>query len=149
MEDVKTRLQNELKAAMVSKDNHRRDVIRLLQSAIKQVEIDTRKDLSNDDVVTIVQKEVKKRRESIDEAQKAGRTDIVDSETAELKILEVFLPQQMSRDEIVVLAKEAIAASGATSVKEMGKVMGHLMPKVKGQADGTLVNQVVKELLNT
>jgi uncharacterized protein YqeY len=133
---------------MLNKDNFRRDVVRLMQSAIKQVEIDTRKEVSNEDVVGILQKEVKKRRESIEEAKKVGRGDIVEKESAEAAVIETFLPQQLSRDEIVVLVKEAIATSGATSIKEMGKVMGVLMPKVKGIADGTLVNQVVKEFLS-
>jgi hypothetical protein len=148
MDDVKAKLQAALKEAMLNKDNFRRDVVRLMQSAIKQVEIDTRKEVSNEDVVGILQKEVKKRRESIEEAKKVGRGDIVEKESAEAAVIETFLPQQLSRDEIVVLVKEAIATSGATSIKEMGKVMGVLMPKVKGIADGTLVNQVVKEFLS-
>jgi uncharacterized protein len=148
MDDVKAKLQASLKEAMIAKDNFRRDVVRLMQSAVKQVEIDTRKELSNDEVVAILQKEVKKRRESIDEARKAGRDDIADKEASEVALIEEFLPQMLSREEITVLAKEAVAVSGATSVKEMGKVMSVLMPKVKGIADGGLVNQVVKELLN-
>jgi uncharacterized protein len=148
MEDLKAKLQASLKEAMINKDNFRRDVMRLLQSAVKQVEVDTRKELNDDDVMKILQKEVKKRRESIDEAQKIGRTDIVDKESAEAAIIEEFLPKQLSREEILVLAKEAVAASGATSAKEMGKVMSILAPKVKDIADGRLVNQVVKELLN-
>jgi uncharacterized protein YqeY len=148
MEDLKAKLQATLKEAMINKDNFRRDVVRLMQSAIKQVEVDTRKELTDDDVMKILQKEVKKRRESIDEAQKIGRTDIVDNESAEAAIIEEFLPKQLSREEILVLAKEAVAASGATSAKEMGKVMSILAPKVKDIADGRLVNQVVKELLN-
>lgn len=148
MDDVKARLQAALKEAMVSKDNFRRDVVRLMQSAVKQVEIDTRKELTNDEVLGILQKEVKKRRESHDEAQKAGRSDIAEKEASEVRVIEEFLPKQLSREEVTVLAKDAIAASGATSAKEMGKVMGLLMPKVKGLADGGLVNQVVKELLS-
>jgi uncharacterized protein len=148
MDDVKAKLQATLKEAMLAKDNFRRDVVRLMQSAVKQVEIDTRKELSNDEVVAILQKEVKKRRESVDEARKVGRDDIADKEAAEVALIEEFLPKQLSREEIMVLAKEAVATSGATSAKEMGKVMSVLMPKVKGLADGGLVNQVVKELLN-
>ncbi|NWF68672.1 MAG: GatB/YqeY domain-containing protein [Chloroflexi bacterium] len=148
MDDVKSKLQAALKEAMMAKDNFRRDVVRLLQSAIKQVEIDTRKELSNEEMIAILQKEAKKRRESIEEAQRGGRGDIVENELAEVRLIETFLPAPLSREEVVALAQEAIAASGATSVKEMGKVMGVLMPKVKGLADGGLVNQVVKELLN-
>jgi uncharacterized protein len=149
MTDVKTELQAALKSAMVNKENFRRDVIRVVLSEIKQVEIDQRKDLTPDEMMTILQREVKKRRESIDEAERAGRNDIADGVKAEVAILETFLPTQLTRDQIMTFAREAVAQSGATSAKEMGKVMALLMPKVKGQADGKLVNDVVRELLST
>lgn len=149
MEDPKIRLQEALKDAMKNKDNVRRDVIRLTQSAIKQVEIDTRKELTPEDVVSILQKEVKSRRETIEELKGVGRTEAAEAAEAELKIVESFLPQMMSREEITVLVKQAIADTGATTAKEMGKVMGKLMPQVKGRADGGLVNQVVRELLDS
>jgi uncharacterized protein YqeY len=148
MEDVKAKLNTALKEAMVSKDVKRRDVIRTLLSAVKQVEIDTRKDVSPEDVVGILQKEAKKRRESIEEMEKAGRTDLADQEKYELGLIESFLPQQLSRDEITAIVRETIAQTGVTSAKEMGKLMGALMPKVKGLADGKLVNEVVREALS-
>ncbi len=148
MEDPKAKLQAALKEAMVNKDTERRDVIRLAMSAIKQVEIDTRKTPSAEEVVAILQKEAKARRETIDEQLKVGRTEEAEQGKRELEILESFLPEQLSREEIEALAREAIAQSGASSAKEMGKVMGVLMPKVKGKADGGLVNQVVRDLLN-
>ena len=148
MEDVKAKLNAALKEAMVSKDVKRRDVIRTLLSAIKQVEIDTRKDVSPEDVVGILQKEAKKRRESIEEMDKAGRTDLSEQEKYELTLIESFLPQQLSRDEITAIVRETIAQTGVTSAKEMGKLMGALMPKVKGLADGKLVNEVVREALS-
>jgi uncharacterized protein YqeY len=141
-------MQDALKKAMLAKDNARRDVLRMTISAFKQVEIDERRELSAEDAATILQREIKKRRDSVDEARKAGRTDIVESEESELAMLEAFLPQQLTRDQIAVLVREAIQTSGATSAKEMGKVMGVLMPKVKGKADGKLVNEVVRDLLN-
>ena len=147
MDDPRPRLQEALKEAMRNKETMRRDVIRFTQSAIKQVEIDTRKELTAEDVVAILQKEAKSRRESIAELESAGRTHSAEEAQRELSILEEFLPQQLSREEITVLAQQAIADSGASSVKDMGKVMGKLMPQVKGRADGTLVNQVVRELL--
>lgn len=147
MADTKERLQAGLKEAMIIKDNLRRDVIRGLVSAVKQVEIDSRKDLSDDDVTSIVQKEAKKRRESIDEALKVGRAEIADQEKLELAIIESFLPVQLSRDEVKVIVQETISQTGVTSAKEIGKLMGALMPKVKGLADGKLVNEVVRELL--
>lgn len=149
MDDVKAKLSEALKAAMVAKDTARRDVIRLMQSAVKQIEVDERKTLTNEEVLTILQKEVKKRRESAEEARKASRVDIAEGEEAEIAIIEQFLPQQLSRAEIEVLVRDAIAQTGATSAKEMGKVMGVLMPKTKGVADGKLVNEVVRSLLSS
>jgi uncharacterized protein YqeY len=148
MDDIKAKLQVALKEAMIAKDNQRRDVIRVLTSAIKQVEVDSQKTLSAEDVVAVLQKEAKKRRESIDEAAKLGRAEIVEREKQELAILEEFLPRQLSREEIAAIVREVIAQTGVTSAKEMGKLMGVLMPRVKGLADGKLVNEVVKELLS-
>lgn len=147
MEDPKAVLQNALKTAMVNKDNLRRDVIRVMMSAIKQVEVDSQKQLAGDEIITILQKEAKKRRESIDEALKVGRTEIAEQEKKELSILEEFLPNQLTHDEISVIVRETIAQTGVSSAKEIGKLMGALMPKVKGLADGKLVNEIVRELL--
>lgn len=149
MDDPKAQLQQALKEAMVKKDNLRRDVIRMVLSAIKQVEVDERKELTPDDVLALLQREVKRRRDSINEAETLGRADIAEAESAEVAVLESFMPRQLSREEIEALVREAIATSGATSAKEMGKVMGVLMPKVKGVADGKLVNEVVRALLGS
>ncbi|MBZ0301895.1 MAG: GatB/YqeY domain-containing protein, partial [Anaerolineae bacterium] len=126
MEDPRPKLQEALKEAMRNKDTTRRDVIRLTQSAIKQVEIDTRKELSAEDVVGILQKEAKSRRESIDELTAAGRADSAAEAERELKILEEFMPQLLSIAEIEALVQQAIAETGASSAKDMGKVMGKL-----------------------
>jgi uncharacterized protein YqeY len=147
MEDIKTNLNVALKEAMVNKDALRRDVIRMLLSAIKQIEVDERKTLTPEDAVGVLQKEAKKRRDSIEEALRVGRAEIAEEEKTQLAVLESFLPKQLSRDEIAVLVQTAIAESGASSAKEMGKVMAVLMPKVKGVADGKLVNEVVREFL--
>jgi hypothetical protein len=149
MDDLKEKLSAALKQAMLNKDTLRRDVIRMVQSEIKQAEIDGRKTLTPDEAMTILQREIKKRRESIDEARKNGREDIATATEAEVVILTDFLPEQLSREQVVAFAREAIAESGATSAKEMGKVMAALMPKVKGVADGKLVNEVVRELLSS
>ncbi len=148
MEDPRPQIQAALKDAMRNKDNARRDTLRMLLNAVRQVEIDERRELSAEDVTAILQKEAKRRRESIDEYTKAGREDLAEGERAELAIIEEFLPQQLSREEIMRLAQEAVAQVGASSTKDMGKVMGALMPKVKGLADGKLVNEVVRELLS-
>src|SRR5215207_8250488 len=148
MEDPRPRMQDALKQAMIAKDAQRRDVLRMTINAFKQVGIDERRELSAEDVITILQREIKKRNDSIDEAHKAGREDIAATEEAELKMIEGFMPQQLTRDEIAALVREAIAQTGASSAKDMGKVMGALMPKVKGKADGKLVNELVRESLN-
>lgn len=148
MDDPRIAMQAALKDAMQQKDAMRRDVIRMGLNAIKQIEVDERRTLTPEEAVAVLQKEVKKRRETIDEARKAGREDVADTEVAQLAALEAFLPKQMDRAEVEVLAKAAVAESGATSAKDMGKVMAILMPQVRGKADGKLVNDVVKGLLS-
>jgi uncharacterized protein YqeY len=145
MAQYKEKINEALKEAMKSKDNALRDTIRLLQAAFKQVEVDTRKDLTEDGEMDILLKEAKKRRESIEELAKAGRD--TGEEVYELGVIESFLPKQMSEDEIRALVKAAIAETGATTQKDMGKVMGKLNPQTKGKADGKLVSQIVKESL--
>ena len=147
MAEYNDKLNDAVKEAMKNKDNQRRDAIRVLQAAFKQVVVDTRKDLTTEQEFDILQKEGKKRKESIAELQKAGRETA--EEAYELALIESFLPQMMNRDEIEKLAKEAIAATGASTQKDMGKVMGRLMGQTKGKADSSLVSQVVKELLSS
>lgn len=148
MSDPKALLADALKEAMKSKDNATRDVIRLLQSAVKQVEIDTRKDLSPDEVMDVLQKEAKKRRESIVDYEKGGRQELADAEKGELSIIEKFLPKQLSAEEVRDIVKAIIAETGATSAKDLNKVMPLVMARVKGVADGKLVSQIVKESLS-
>lgn len=149
MDDPRAKMQEALKQAMIDKNNERRDVLRMALNAIKQVEIDERKTLTAEEVAAVLQRELKTRREAIEEARKAGRDETVQEEAGRAQILESFLPKQLSREEVTVLVQDAIRESGATSAKEMGKVMSILMPKVKGQADGKMVNEVVRELLNS
>ena len=145
--DTKTKLQTDLNEAMKSQNAAVRDVLRLMMSAIKQAEVDKRQPLDEAAVQEVLQKQAKQRRESISEYGKGGRDDLVAKEQAELAIIEQYLPQMMSAEEVTLLAKQAIAEAGATSAKQMGAVMGKLMPKVKGKADGKLVNEVVNDLL--
>jgi uncharacterized protein YqeY len=147
MDDPKTTLNNALKEAMKNKDNVRRDVIRMTLSAIKQVEVDSQKELSPQEINAILVKEAKTRRESIEDFKKAGRDEIVEEEQAKLEVLESFMPRQLGYDEIKAIASEIVAQTGATTTKDTGKVMGPLMARLQGQADGKVVNQVVKELL--
>ncbi len=144
----KDRLQEDLKAAMKSGDAPRRDALRLITSAIKQEEVDGRKTLSEEDVVALLMREAKKRRDSIEEAERLGRTETVEKEQFELGIIESYLPQQLSREELEAEVRRAIEESGAKTVKEMGNVMKVLMPRIKGRAEGKLVNDVVKALLS-
>lgn len=144
---LKEQLKQDTIDASKSGDNRKRDILRMVQAAIKQVEIDDRVTLDDAGVEQVLTKQAKQRRESIAEYTKAGRDDLVEQEQYELEIIEAYLPQMMSREEIEVLVKQAIADTGATSSKDMGKVMGKLMPQVKGKADGRLVNEVVRDLL--
>lgn len=147
MEHAKDQISNALKEAMKNKDSQRRDVLRLLSSAFKQVEIDTQKDVTADQAQDILQKEAKKRRESIAELTKAGRAEQLAVEEYELALIEEFLPRQLTEAEIRTLVQQAITMSGASGGKDMGRVMGTLQPQTKGRADGKLVSQIVKELL--
>ena len=138
-----------MKEAIRSKDRQRLTVIRMALNAIKQEEIDSQKSLSAEDAVAIIMREAKKRRESITEAEKVGRDDLAAEETAELAILESYLPQQLSADEITTIVNDVIAELDVTSPKQMGEVMRVLMPRLKGQADGKLVNEIVRQLLTS
>ena len=141
------RLLDDMKTAMKSKDQLRLSVIRLAKAAMMNLQIARGHDLSEQEVIEVLAKEAKQRQDSIPEYEKAGRADIVETLRNELKIIQEYLPAQLSEDEIRELVKTAIAETGATGKKDMGKVMGALMPKTKGRADGKLVNQIVNSLL--
>ena len=147
---LKEKLTADMKEAMKAREEGRQrlGVIRMVRGAIRQQEIDGQKELDDDAVLAVISKEVKQRRDSIEEFKKGGREDLVAQNEAEIAVLMAYLPQQMAEGEIRKLVQDAIAATGASSPKEMGKVMKELMPKVKGRADGKLVNQIVRELLN-
>lgn len=147
MKNLKIELQTALKDAMKAGDKDRRNTIRLLQSAIKQVEIDSRNELDNDAMMKILQKEAKKRRETIDELETAGRRGEADSEQFELAVIEGFLPRQLTAAELKLIVQAAIIETGADSMKQMGQIMKVVMPKVNGLADGKQVNAIVRELL--
>ncbi len=147
---LKEQLTEDMKQAMKAKEagKQRLSVIRMVRAAIKNVEIDSKKELTEEGVLDIVAKEVKMRRDSMDEFKKANRQDLVEQLEQEIAILLPYLPQQLTEEEVRALVSEAVAATGATTSKEMGKVMAILMPKVKGRADGKLVNTIVREALN-
>lgn len=145
---MKEQFLQELKEAMREKDVIRKNTITLLRSAILQVEKDTQKELNDDEIIGIVAKEVKKRKDAITDYEKAGREDIISDLNKEIEILSKYLPKQLSKEEIVALVDEAISNVNATSPKDMGKVMQDLRPKTNGRADGKLVSEIVKEKLN-
>jgi uncharacterized protein YqeY len=144
----KQRLQDDLKRAMRDQDEVRKRTLRLALAAIKNREIEVRGELTDEDVLAILQKEAKQRRETLDELGRTHRPDLVASEQAELAVLEEYLPQQLSRAEIEGLAAQVIIELNAEGMPDMGDVMRTLMPQVKGRADGKLVSQVVRELLS-
>lgn len=148
MKNLKTELQTALKDAMKARDKDRRNAIRLLQSAIKQAEIDSRAELDNDAVMSILQKEAKKRREAIAELERAGRRADADGEKFELTVIEDFLPRQLTAAELKPIVQAAITETGAVSMKQMGQIMKIVMPKVSGLADGKQVSAIVRELLD-
>ena len=135
---------------MKSGDSLRKEVLSSLRAAIKKAEIDARTGAELDETArqNIIDKEAKKRRESIEEYTKANRIDLADKEKAELDIIAEFLPAQMSDDELLVVVRDSIAEVGASSPKDMGKVMGVLVPKIAGKADGKKASGLVKELLS-
>ena len=147
MTTTKEKLQNDIREAMKAGNTERRNTLRLMAAAIKQEEIDQQKELDETAVQAILAKQAKQRRESIADYEAAGRPQMATQEQAELAIIETYLPQMMSRAEIEALATAVIAQVGATDSKNMGAVMGKLMPQVKGKADGRLVNEVVRQLL--
>lgn len=142
------KIDSDLKEAMKQKNTVKLDALRMLKAAAHNKAIEKKIPALNDeDLVDVIQKQVKQRKDSITEFEKAGRKDLVRKETSEMKILEGYLPQQMSPEELKGIVKNAITAVGATSKQDMGKVMKEVMSKVKGRADGKLVNQAVTELL--
>lgn len=145
---MKETLLNELKDAMKNKDEIKKNTITMLRAAILQVEKDTKKNLEDSDIQAIVAKEVKKRRESVAEFEKASRQDLVESVKKEIEILSKYLPEQLSKGEVIKIVKEAITLVGATSQKDMGKVMQEVRSKTSGKADGKLVSDIVKDELS-
>ncbi len=143
----KTELENAMKDALRAGDTERKNTLRLVLTAIKEAEVRDQSEMDDDGVLGILQKQVKSRRETIADAEKAGRPDLIDGAESEIAILEDYLPKQMSDEELAALVDEAIAQTGASSPADMGKVMGALMPKVQGRADGGKISQTVKAKL--
>ena len=144
---LKDQIQQDIKQAMKDKDKVKLSTLRLLMSEIKNKEIDAGGELEEGDILSIIQKAAKQRKESIEQYKKGGRDELAAKEERELDILSAYLPKQLSQEELEAIIREAIEKCGATSPKEMGKVMKEVMPAVKGRADGKEVNALVRKLL--
>jgi uncharacterized protein YqeY len=145
--DIKTQLNESMKDAMKSGDEIRKRTVRMVLAAVKQVEVDKRTALDDMAVMALIQKEIKNRREALEEAKKASRADLAEANEAEIKVLEAFLPKAMPAEELRALVQAAIAETGASSPSDMGRVMKIVMGKVAGRAPGDMVSAAVKELL--
>ncbi len=144
---LRNQIKDDIKTAMKAKDTAKRDALRLLDSAMKQIEVDERKTLSDNDVLAIIAKQVKQRNDSAAQYKDAGRHDLLEKELAEIAVFEAYLPQQLSDDALHDAIKEIIAQTGATTMKDMGKVMGAAKSKIGHVADGKRINACVKTLL--
>ena len=144
---LKQKLQEDLKTSMKNKDTLRKSVITLIRSSIKQVEVDKRIELNDDDIIDIISKQLKQRNDSLEQFLDAGREDLVEETRSEIEVLKEYLPQQLSEEELNEIVKLTISEVGATSMKDMGKIMSVIKPKTKGRADGKLINKLVKENL--
>jgi uncharacterized protein YqeY len=144
---IQDKLRDELTAALKAGDGQRKTTLRMALASIKNAEVEARGELKEDLILNLLQKEVKARQETIEGAQQANRPDLITKAEEEIAILNEFLPQQLNEDELRVLVQEAIDESGASSMAEIGLIMGVLMPKIRGKADGKQANQIVRELL--
>lgn len=142
------RLNEDMKRAMKNQDKFSLSVIRMIRSAIKNVEIDQKKTLDDNEVLDILNREIKQRKDSLHEFEKAGRDDLAESLKKEIEVIAVYMPEQLTEEEIRAVVQQTIQETGASSKADLGKLMSALMPKVKGRADGKLVNQLVQQLLS-
>lgn len=145
---LKEKLAQDLKDAMRDKDAIRKNVVQLVRSSVLQVEKDNKITLDDDGILDVIAKQLKQRRDSLPDYEKSGREDLISQLKTEMAILMEYLPAQLTHEELEVIVKEAVTATGATSMKDMGKVMAAVMPKTKGRADGKEINSIVKNLLN-
>ncbi len=145
---LEERLIEEMKQAMKSNDKTRLSTIRMIRSTVKNKEIELRKPLDDDAILRVIQGMVKKNEDSIEQFKAGGRMDLVEKETKEIEIMKSYLPQPLSREEVLRVIDQTIEETKASSLKDLGKVMKTVMPKLGGKVDGTLVNQLVKERLS-
>jgi uncharacterized protein YqeY len=145
---LKETLMEDLKDSMKSKDSIKKNTITMVRAAIKQREVDERIDLSDDDILDIISKQLKEKRNVIDEFSKGQRQDLVELTEKEIEILLRYLPKQLSEEEVEIIVIETIKEINATSMKDIGNIMKAVMPKVKGKTDGNMVNKIIKKVFN-
>ena len=145
---LKEQISTDIKEAMKAKENVKRDALRLLSSAFKQIEVDERKELSDEDIIKIIQKQIKQRNDSIEQYTIAGRDDLIEKEQAEISFYEPYLPKQLSDEELTTAIKSIIAQVVATTMKDIGKVMGMASKELAGKVDGKRINECAKALLS-
>ena len=144
---LKERLLEDLKQSMKNKDEIKKNTVQMVRSAVLQVEKDKRIVLDEDGIIEVIAKEYKKRKDALPDYEKSGRQDLIDNLNKEIKIIEEYLPEQLSYEEVEVFVKEAITKTNASSMKDMRNVMAEVMPKVKGRADGKMINEITKKYL--
>ncbi|MCM3633241.1 MULTISPECIES: GatB/YqeY domain-containing protein [Paenibacillus] len=145
--NLSDRLTDDMKQAMKDKDKFRLSTIRMVRASVLNLEKDLRRSLDENEMLDILSREIKQRKDSLQEFKKAGREDLVENLAAEIDIISKYLPEQLTEEEIQEIVRQTIQELGASSKADMGKVMGALMPKTKGRADGKLVNQIVQQFL--
>src|SRR3989344_3485503 len=145
---LKEKLQQEMKDALKSGDSQKRTLLGMVLSAVKNKEIEKRNELTDEDVISVISSEIKKRKDAIEQYEKGGRPELAEGERKEAEMLMAYMPEQMSEDDVRVEVKKAIAETGAKDMKEMGKIIGTVMAKIKGKADGQMVSRIVKEELS-
>ena len=145
---LKDKLMDDLKQSMKNKEQIRKSVVILIRSAIKQKEVDERVEVSEEDVLAIISKQMKQRKDALEEFKKAQREDLILQTEQEIEILTQYLPKQLTDDELESIIRDIINQIGATTMKDMGKIMGIATPKVQGKADGKRINEIAKKFLN-
>ena len=145
---LKERLSEDLKLSMKEKDTIKKNTVQSMRSAILQVEKDKLTTLDDDGIIEVIAQELKKRKDALPDYEKSGRQDLIDGLKREIEIITGYLPSQLSHDELDEIVKAAVDATGASSMKDMGKIMQEVMPKIKGRADGRMVNDLAKKYLS-
>lgn len=145
---LKDKLADDLKAAMKSKDTVRKNTVQMVRASVLQVEKDKKVTLDDEGVLEVIAKQLKQRRDSLPDYEKSGRDDLIAELKAEMDVLMEYLPAQLTREEVEAIVAEAVRETGASTMKDMGKIMAAVMPKTKGRADGKLINELAKQMLS-